>query len=125
MEPYLKWVSQKKWSWVGLSLCLVLALFRVLTSSAAPPLQPLSPETATQIADQLASQEPAMRLRNRQRFPGDRWSQDDDFHASEAGWARQQAGLYRTSLQEIFKAVDAHLKKFSSCPAQKNQRQSG
>jgi hypothetical protein len=42
-------------------------------------------------------------------FPGDLWSQSDDFHAREATRIRELAGQHRIGYEDVLRAIDEDL----------------
>lgn len=93
-------------AWLVPSAVIACAVVRVLTTP--PPLPPDSPDerTAHRIFDAVAAAEPSWRARAAGNFPGDLWSQDDDFHAMEAQRAAQQAGTNRIAIGDVLRVID-------------------
>lgn len=92
-----------------IAVAVLIALGRAMTSGEPPP-RPL-PEADRRPLGQLAAQaEPGLRLESRRSFPGDAWSQDDDFAARERNWAREQAARRGVQASEVFRAVDEELR---------------
>jgi hypothetical protein len=95
------------------SLAALPVAIAVVRASVAEPLpHPNPPEAgaANAIARTVADSESAARDRAREAFPGDRWSQDDDFHNHEARLARRLAATHRTGLDHVFAIIDADLR---------------
>jgi hypothetical protein len=66
-----------------------------------------------------AALEPAWREKSRKSFPGDLWSQDDDFHGAERQWVLEEARRHRTSLGEVLRAIDQDLRAHPPQPPRK------
>lgn len=92
--------------------CAVVATAVVKVVSAQPPQRAASADerTARRVFDSIAANEGMMRARAAQNFPGDPWSQDDDFHAMESQRAYQQANANRIALSETLRAIDDGLR---------------
>ncbi|MDQ3263514.1 MAG: hypothetical protein M3Y59_07640 [Myxococcota bacterium] len=91
-----------------IAVAVLVALLRTMTSGESPP-RPLL-EVDLRPPGQLAAQaEPGLRLEARRNFPGDAWSQDDDFAARERKWATEQAARLGVQVSEVFRAVDEEL----------------
>lgn len=97
-------------SWMALAAFVLIAAWK---AAAAPgPAEPaqLSESERRATVQALAAQEPSFRMRAERNFPGDAWSQDDDFHSMEMQAARRQAQQRGTSLGEVLRAWDDGLR---------------
>jgi hypothetical protein len=95
----------------------VVALWRATT-----PAPPSSADAATEqvrraIFAEVARQEPSMRAEAAHQFPGDAWSQDDDFHQREQKEARNAANRYHVRLGDALRALDDGLRDRWPLPA--------
>ena len=95
--------------WLVLALCGATAVVRAATSRSPPPERRLSPAERAEVGRAAAAEEPGWRLRSRHSFPGDPWSQDDDFGASERSWAVDEARRRRVPVTDVFGAIDEEL----------------
>jgi hypothetical protein len=92
------------------SLPVLAAAGRVLTAEAPPRPPAVAPEVAAAIAQRLAEAEPAARARSRLSFPGDRWSQDDDFHNHERRLVHHLAARHGLDRAAVLAILDADLR---------------
>lgn len=101
----------------GLGLaCLLLALLRaVLAETPAPPKR-LDVAGLAEVGRVAAMLEPEWRRSALASFPGDHWSQDDDFHNSERRWAEAEARRRQVPLSDVFAAIDARLRAHPPAP---------
>lgn len=93
------------------SAIVVAAAFVVVTAGAARA--PAPPEgraatlgEATFVATVVAGEEPAWRAKSEQSFPGDDWSQRDDFHARETAKVHELAASQKLPVEQVLRAVD-------------------
>jgi hypothetical protein len=56
------------------------------------------------------------------KFPGDPWSQDDDFHEHESEDVRKFAGSHELPLSSVVRAVDDGMREKWPTPAQPNPK---
>ena len=87
-----------------------LALFEAATALPPADSPSASPEQRRQIAQSLALRERSWRLRARQKFPEDYWSQDDDFHNIEQYTVRSTARAAGVRLSDVIYAIDELLR---------------
>ncbi|WP_426757301.1 hypothetical protein [Myxococcus sp. Y35] len=95
--------------WLAFALCGATAVVRAATAQVPPPTQRLSAAEREQVGHAAAAQEAEWRLKSRHSFPGDRWSQDDDFGASERRWAVDEARRRRVPVTDVMEAIDEEL----------------
>ncbi|MCP3136379.1 hypothetical protein [Pyxidicoccus xibeiensis] len=100
--------------WLVFGLCGATAVVRAATSDVRPPQRRLSDAERAQVGLAAAAEEPARRRASRHSFPGDHWSQDDDFGASERRWAVDEAHRRGVPVTDVLGAIDAEL--HSSAP---------
>jgi len=93
------------------ALFSVVAIGRALAAPVPPPARALSAAERREVAQALAAQEPRWRAAAEKLFPGDLWSQDDDFFNQEHRAVRQMAAARGTSPGEILRAVDEELRR--------------
>jgi hypothetical protein len=86
-----------------------VALGRVLTATYPQPPRRLDSAERAQLGRTAAGMEPYWRNKSRRSFPGDQWSQDDDFGASERAWALTEASRLRVPISDVLRAVDEDL----------------
>lgn len=92
---------------IGLIGC---ALIRALTAKAPASGERASEALRHQAFAEIASEEPAMRAAAAHEFPGDAWSQDDDFHEHEQKMARSLAAKNGVRLGDVLRALDDGLR---------------
>lgn len=114
MSPHWRRVSLA--GWLAFALCGATAVVRAATSRAPPPERRLSPAERVEVGRVAAAEEPGWRARSHNSFPGDSWSQDDDFGASERSWAVSEARRRNVPVSDVFDAIDAELR--ASTPVQ-------
>src|SRR5215467_1630752 len=85
---------------------VAVALGLAALSRPPPVPAPLSAELSRQAYQTITSQEPAQRRESSKKFPGDPWSQDDDFHEREQREARKFAGSHEARLPDVLRALD-------------------
>jgi len=93
-------------AWGVAALLAAIALVRVATAQAADPGVAPSEEAQREAFDQIANQESELRVHAAKEFPGDPWSQDDEFHHGEAGRARWYSDRRGVSLAHVLRALD-------------------
>ncbi|MCE9669006.1 hypothetical protein LY474_14430 [Myxococcus stipitatus] len=86
-----------------------VALARATTAHVPQPSRRLSDAERAELGQVAARSEPAWRERNRRSFPGDHWSQDDDFGAYERQWVLGEASRRGVPVTDVFGAIDAEL----------------
>jgi len=93
-------------AWLVSGAAIACAVVRVLTTQ--PPARGAIPDerTARRIFESIAAAEPSIRARAAGNFPGDPWSQDDDFHAVEGQRAVQLAASNKVALGEVLRVID-------------------
>lgn len=90
--------------------CLAFVGVRALTVPSPPAGRPATPEERAEIAKEFARLEPVWRNNAKHKFPGDHWSQDDDFHCQEMAHARRVAANRNIRLSDVFMAIDEGLR---------------
>jgi hypothetical protein len=70
----------------------------------------LSDEEREKIGNALAALEPSWAERAAEAFPGDVWSQEDDFARIEHEQAQAQARKYGASMGDVLRAIDESLR---------------
>jgi hypothetical protein len=104
-----------RWKDIAIAIAAAAPLaIAVVRTAAAPTVQAVahaSPETAAHVASDVARAEPMMRRNARRNFPGDHWSQDDDFHNQERVLAGALASRYGLDPSEVFAIIDADLRR--------------
>jgi hypothetical protein len=108
-SPFLRSKRLRLLGWAACGVLSAMALAKALSASYAAPARHLSEAERASAGRQCAAEEPRWRLRTMHRFPGDHWSQDDDFHATERGWALEQARRSDVPPTELFRAIDEDL----------------
>ena len=91
-------------------LVAVVAATAPDTVDASKPTRPTTEAERRQIFAEVIRGEPAARRRTERHFPGDRWSQDDDFHNWEQRMAHTVAERRGIDLSEVYRAIDEGLR---------------
>lgn len=90
--------------------CGSVVVLRAATAPAPATPRALSEPERRGLARTLAAQEPAWQARAAGKFPGDRWSQDDDFFNQEHFMVRSLAAHHATSPGEVLLGIDQELR---------------
>lgn len=69
-----------------------------------------SPEARARVADEVRAAEPGFRRDALQRFPGEPWSQNDQFGAQERDLVNRLAGTEHMRPSAVFEAIDADIR---------------
>lgn len=104
-----RWRRANLAGWAVFALCAIIGAVRVFTSDVPPPPRRLDATERAELGRAAAAAEPGWRTRSRHSFPGDHWSQDDDFGASERGWVMREAGQRGVPPTDVFRAIDEEL----------------
>jgi len=91
------------------ALIIVTASIVIVRVATAKPPSPGAPITEVQSRDlyrDVVSRERPSRRDAAVKFPGDPWSQDDDFHERENEAIRIFASLHRIRMSDAIRAVD-------------------
>ncbi len=115
----VRWRRAGLGGWLVFALCAVVGAVRVLSSEVPPPPRRLEAPERAELGRAAADAEPGWRMRSLHSFPGDRWSQDDDFGASERGWAMREAGQRGVPPTDVFRAIDEELHSAPVLPPRK------
>ena len=102
--------SRSLWGLALLVGCCVFALSRAMSASYPAPRHTLTEEERAVVGRAAARQEPARREKSRKSFPGDHWSQDDDFHNAERSWVEREARRRNVSAADMLRAIDEDLR---------------
>jgi hypothetical protein len=89
-------------------LCVV-TLAAIVRAATAKPLEdgkPITEPVARMVYRDVTSRERTMRRDAAVKFPGDLWSQDDDFHERENEQVRSNASGKEVRLTDAIRAVD-------------------
>jgi hypothetical protein len=110
MAARARWRRVAVAGWVAFTLCAGTAVVRAATvREPLPPSRRLSAEERAEVGRAAAREEPEWRRKSRQSFPGDAWSQDDDFGASERQWAVDEARRRGVPVTDVLWAIDEEL----------------
>ncbi|RKH21148.1 hypothetical protein D7X74_01805 [Corallococcus sp. CA047B] len=112
----VRWRRASLAGWLAFALCGVTAGVRAATVAPAPERKHLSDVERVQVGRAAAAEEPMWRAQSLHNFPGDHWSQDDDFSAAERSWVMGEAQRRDVPVEEVFRAIDEEL--HSSSPVQ-------
>jgi len=95
---------------VVLGACVVVVVGRATLASPPAPNRSATESERELIALGLIESERQWRAASKRRFPGDLWSQDDDFHRVEQYRARAIAGRLKVTLTDVLRAMDEGLR---------------
>jgi hypothetical protein len=100
-----------RWSVPSAALVLVavVALARAMSAEPLPPARAATALERQQFDARVAAREVAWRAKSVGAFPGDHWSQDDDFHSTESAFVRREARRLGVRLSGLLLAIDAGL----------------
>ena len=89
-------------------LCVVTLAAVVRAATAKPPDDgnPITEPAARDVYKDVVSRERTMRRDAAVKFPGDLWSQDDDFHERENETVRSIASTKTIRFSDVVRAVD-------------------
>lgn len=113
------WSSARLPAWGLLAALNVIVLVRVLSAERTGPTRSLSEAEQSAVGRAAAALEPTWRRETRRAFPGDNWSQDDDFQNRERAWVFGEARLRDVTPREIFRAIDVDLHAHPPSPPRK------
>jgi hypothetical protein len=99
-----------RWGKRAVFALLVLSVVRALTARPPPNGIAITPELARRAYHDITSDERKMRRDAALAFPGDLWSQDDDFHARVQDAVRKFAALQHTPIADVLSALDNGMK---------------
>jgi hypothetical protein len=92
--------------WSGLVVVSLVAVLVASLASAPPIAAPADDAIMRDSFRQIAFEESSARGKSAHTFPGDLWSQDDDYHAAEAKKMRALAGERQVRLDDVIRGVD-------------------
>lgn len=115
----MKKLGAQQLVWLLLATLVLVAVTRASTAGNGEPLRSLSAAERQEVGGTAALMEPTWRVGSRLHFPGDAWSQDDDFQASERAWVHREAERRGVSPRDIFRAIDEHLHAHPPSPPRK------
>jgi hypothetical protein len=95
--------------WLVLALCAIVACVRAFTAHVPPPARRLTDAERVEVGRAAAAAEPGWRRNSHHSFPGDHWSQDDDFGAAERSWALSEAAKRGVPVTDVLRAIDEEL----------------
>ncbi len=105
--------------WGALAVIWLLAVVRIYTAPERHPPKRLDARERAAVGEVARVAEPGWRVNAMRRFPGDAWSSEDDFHASERQWAVSTAAQRQVPLSDVFLAVDEDLRRHEVTPPSK------
>jgi hypothetical protein len=114
------WVRRLRSGWTVVAACAAVGLVRSLSASFPAPARSLTPAERHVLGRAAAQREPEWRIKSARGFPGDCWSADDDFHASEWSWARDEASRRGVYAADVLRAVDEDLHAFPPAAPRKS-----
>lgn len=106
------WGRARALGWVAFGGCILTAVLIASTVRDDVSAVRLSEADRRAVGRAAAAEEPTWRKKALHSYPDDCWSQDDDVHASEHGWAMEEAGRRNVPVTDIFRAIDEDLHAF-------------
>ena len=92
---------------IVVAVVATLAMLRAATAPTPPaPAKPIDEKMAREAYRDVTTRERQTRREAAVKFPGDPWSQDDDFHEKENEEVRSFAGSHELRLSDVVRAVD-------------------
>jgi hypothetical protein len=96
--------------WCALAAACIVAIATAARAKAPAPAAQADERVRKDAFRVVAYDEPPTRGKSTHAFPGDAWSQDDDYHAQEAKKIRSFAGEHEVRLDDVVRAVDEGMK---------------
>lgn len=118
-HPRASWSGSQLPAWCLLAVLNLIALVRASSATHTGPTRTLSDAEQRAVGRAAAAHEPHWRRESRFSFPGDAWSQDDDFQNRERSWVFSEANQRGVSPREIFRAIDVDLHAHPPSPPRK------
>jgi len=100
----------------------LLAVFRVATAKPIALAKPITEVQAHDAYRDVTGRERTMRRDAAVKFPGDPWSQDDDFHERENEQVRAFATSKEIRLSDVLRSVDLGMRAHWITSVQPNPR---
>lgn len=102
--------SSSTWRWLAPAIPLAVLAWGLATAPARPPAGDGDARQRARAALQVRHREPALRRRALEKFPGDPWSQGDDFANGERQLVRALASPQGMRPGAVLQAIDADVK---------------
>jgi hypothetical protein len=99
-------MTEASYGKIAVVLLIAAAVGRAETASGPPSGKPATEASSKDAYRDIVSRERTMRHDAAVKFPGDPWSQDDDFHSREESEARSFASKNDVRLTDVLRAVD-------------------
>lgn len=100
-----------------------LAMLRAATAPTPPaPKKSIDDKMARDAYRDVTNRERQTRREAAVKFPGDPWSQDDDFHERENEFVRNFATAHDLRLSDVIRAVDDGMREHWPTPNQPNPK---
>jgi hypothetical protein len=104
----------------------VVALLAMVRAATAPvpkaPTKPIDDKMARDAYRDVTNRERQTRREAAVKFPGDPWSQDDDFHERENEFVRNFAGSHDLRLSDVVRSVDDGIREHWQASIQPNPK---
>ena len=115
----MKKLGSRQYAWLAFAGITSLAVARVIAADSGAAQRALSPAERRELGRTAAQKEPSWRASAQKTFPGDDWSQDDDFQKKERDWVGDRSAALGVSPAQIFRAIDEDLHAHSPTPPRK------
>ena len=96
--------------WVVVLVCSVLMAWRAATATAPAADRQATPAERAALSAEAAILEPRWERAAQRAYPGDLWSQSDDFHGREKRWAQAVARRLKIRVDDVLGAIDEGLR---------------
>ncbi len=107
---------------VVIAVVASLAIGRAATAKPPPPGKPITEGQAHEAYRDVTSRERTMRRDSAVKFPGDPWSQDDDFHEREHEAIRTFANSKDIRWSDVIGSVDRGMREHWPSPVTPNPK---
>lgn len=111
--------------WLVPAAVVLIAMVHVSTVPRLPPAPPADEAARARIAERVYSREAAMRRSALERFPGDPWSQGDDFGNAERRLVRELAAREKVRPSSVLEAIDHDVRTRPSLDPQQQRIRGG
>jgi hypothetical protein len=108
---------------IAIAVVASLAMLRAATAPTPPaPTKPIDEKMAREAYRDVTNRERQTRREAAVKFPGDPWSQDDDFHEKENEAVRNFSSAHELRLSDVVRAVDDGMRERWPTPIQPNPK---
>lgn len=106
----MRFASRSAVAWIVFGLFVAVGIACAMLPGTPADTFRATEEAQREAFSVMVSAEPSMRHQAETNFPGDPWSQDDDFHALEVQKVISHANLRGLSTADVLRALDDGLR---------------